>query len=102
MSQTTRDPLNEHASTVDLEESERHRLLEVDRRRHALIVLGDRAGPIDLAELATAIAEREPGLDATDSDAVATVATTLHHIHLPKLADAGVLEYQATENRITR
>lgn len=102
MSQTTRDYLTAHPSTAELEESERHRLLEVDRRRHALFALGDRRGPIDLDELATAVAEHEAGVDADDADAVATVATTLHHIHLPKMAEAGVVEYDATENRITR
>lgn len=102
MSQTTRDLLSEHASTVDLEESERHRLLEVDRRRHALFVLADHVGPIDLDELATAVAEREAGVDADEAEVVASVATTLHHIHLPKMAEAGVVEYDATENRITR
>lgn len=102
MSQTTPGVLSDHPSTADLEESERHRLLEVDRRRHALFVLADRADPIGLEALSTAVAEREADVDADDADAVASVATTLHHIHLPKMADAGVVKYDATDKRVTR
>lgn len=100
MSHATHDPLESQASTVDLTETERHRLLEVDRRRHTLAVLADRSEPIDLEGLAAAVAATEDGVDDDDPDDVATVATTLHHIHLPKIADAGVASYDPAAKTI--
>lgn len=96
MSQTTRDLLNGHAPTAELTETERHRLLEVARRRRVLEILAGREDPIALDALAAAVAER--GVDGSDVD---EIATTLHHIHLPKLVDAGIVEYDPSANRIT-
>lgn len=101
MSQTTHDLLTARGNAVDLSESDRHRLLEVDRRRHVLAALAERSRPFSLDEMAAAVADREVGVDPEDAEAVADVATTLHHVHLPKMADVGVLDYDATTNRIT-
>lgn len=102
MSQVHSDLLNAAGSTADLTESERHRLLEDDRRRRVLEVLADRSGPIRLREMAVAVADRETGGDADDPETVSAVATALHHIHLPKLDELGVLAYDLDDNRITR
>jgi DNA-binding transcriptional ArsR family regulator len=61
-------------------------LLVAERRRNAMYALRRRAEPISVAELADEVTPDE----ATEPDAV---AATLHHVHLPKLAEAGVVTY---------
>lgn len=63
-------------------------MLAAQRRRYALYVLSRHAGPITLADLADEVAS----LEETTSE---RVATSLHHVHLPKLDDAGVADYDA-------
>lgn len=61
-------------------------VLTAERRREALYVLYSRDEPISLTELAEEVASAE-GSD------VEQVAPTLYHVHLPKLADVGVVRY---------
>lgn len=84
----------------DLSTIDRDRLLESDRRRMTIDVLVGKAGPVELADLAAGIAARENGLDAVDRETVARVAISLHHVHLPRIADCGVIEYDPSTNRI--
>lgn len=98
MSHATHDLLDVPERTADLTESERHRLLEVDRRRYALDALAEYDDPVDLEELAEAVAAREDDLDESEPSVRSAMATALHHIHLPKLADAGVVEYDPRSN----
>lgn len=60
--------------------------LSAARRRRVLAVLDDRDAPLELGALAGAVAERESDTEASD------VATALHHVHLPKLEAAGLVE----------
>ena len=79
---------------IDLPASTRHELLGSKRRRVALEVLDlENEAAVALEDLAVRIAEREDGIDAANADAVERVALTLHHSHLPKMADIGVLNY---------
>lgn len=100
MSHASHQLLETRASTDDLTESERHRLLEVDRRRYALAALSEHEGPVDLDDLAADVAAREEGVDEDDPSVLDTMATALHHIHLPKLSDAGVVDYDPRANRV--
>lgn len=61
------------------------------RRRRALAILADRTSPIDLEVLARDVAG-VTGAD-TAAEAVEQIALELHHHHLPKLEDVGLLEY---------
>lgn len=79
-----------------LTERERHRLLASARRRAVLTVLAGTDGEIDLDELAPAVAAREEEA----GDGPADVRVTLHHVHLPMLADAGVLDYDHESCRV--
>lgn len=81
-----------------LSESERHRLLSSGRRRVVLDVLSERDTPIRLEELATAVASRTDGA-ATDQ-AVERTTIELHHCHLPKMADLGVVAYDPASRLI--
>lgn len=65
--------------------------LAARRRRLALSVLVEREPPIDVGTLSQAVAEREGS--TPDDRAVHHVQMSLHHAHLPKLADAGLVEY---------
>lgn len=100
MSQTHTDLTAEHPSVTALSETDRHRVLAADRRRLALTVLAERSLSIDLSELAAEIAAREPGIDATDTEAIERVAITLHHNHLPTLEEKGVVHYDLRSQRI--
>jgi hypothetical protein len=82
-------------------EDDWYRLLSAERRRELLELFDERSGHLELDSLATEIAERSDELDATDAAAVERVAVSLHHVHLPKLNDAGVLEYDSRARRIT-
>jgi len=63
-------------------------MLRSERRRNVLYILYQRAGPVQVSDLADEVATRE--------DAELTrVATAIRHVHLPKLDDAGVVEFDA-------
>lgn len=75
-------------------------LLSDARRRHVLEVLAERDSRILLRDLAAAVASRE-GETQPDDDSPATtheIAAGLHHVHLPKLDRAGVVDYDARAN----
>lgn len=61
-------------------------LLVSSRRRSALYVLYRSDGPVALSDLVAEVASME-------DVAPERIATALHQVHLPKLADAGVVEY---------
>lgn len=101
MSQIPTDSTNEQNGTVGLPESDRHRLLSNDCRRVALDILATRTTPVELTDLARAIATRQVDAEEPDREDVNRFAITLHHRHLPKMADLGVIEYDFESKRIT-
>lgn len=73
----------------------------VERRRAVVTALESLDGPRERADLAREVAAREAdGEPATG--AVEEVAVALHHVHLPKLERAGLLEYDADEGTVSR
>lgn len=87
-------------------EAEDHRLDEVlqllasERRRTALSALRDRRGepvPVDLLVDLVAERERPPPGPASHRE---LVEIDLHHVHLPRLADAGVIAYDPVEETV--
>lgn len=70
--------------------------LGASRRRNALAVLSDR-GRMDVQALATAVARAEADGEGVGDDRVETVHVTLHHVHLPKLSDVGMVTYDYEE-----
>ena len=83
-----------------LSDSEYYQVLSSDRRRTTVEVLAERTTPVDLEALAAAVAIRETDGDEVTEEVVTQVASTLHHIHLPKIADFGVVEYDANATRV--
>lgn len=85
---------------TDLPADERQSLLAVERRWLALDILMGKTTPVGLEELAAGIAAREDGSDAADEGTIERVAITLHHTHLPRMAEVGVLDYDPESRRI--
>lgn len=85
---------------IDLTESERHRLFASAQRRLVLDVLEEQDGSIELEPLAEAVSRLDESLDESDEKAVRQVKTELHHAHLPKMADFGVLDYDAASLQV--
>lgn len=100
MTDTTTDRPTEFATPGNRSDAERYRLLRSERRRLVLDVLSPEQAAVPLDELAAEVAARESGLDADDERAVERLKITLHHNHLPKLADAGALDYEPSAHRI--
>lgn len=75
--------------------SDGHDPLAHPRRRRVLDRLLAHGGRTELSELADKIAAIEHGTAATEvpNGRAKLVRLDLHHSHVPKLADAGVLEY---------
>lgn len=74
-------------------------LLARERRRKVLYCLRDSDGLLSLSELADRIAEREAPKSAGD-DVYQEITISLSQVHLPKLEDAGVIDYDHAERRI--
>lgn len=100
MPETTTELTTTYDGSTDLTENERHRLLASERRRSVLEALSDRSAPIGLGELAVDLAAREDGLDPGDRVGIRRLKTELHHVHLPMMADSGVLDYDPVTHRI--
>lgn len=101
MSRSTGDGSRRFAALSHLSDDEYYRLIAAERRREVVDVLSGRSEPIELSDLAAGIAARERGTEPEERF-VEQVAVTLHHVHLPKLADAGVIGYDPSAGRIDR
>lgn len=100
MSQTITEFSEDLPSIDGLTETERHTLLRDERRRTALDVLADQPATVTLSEVAAGVAAREDGFDADDEAAVRSIEIALHHTHLPKMEELGVLSYQPQTHHI--
>lgn len=71
-------------------------------RRTILDVLSHQFGPIQRETLARELLadERDIAESAVSSDAVMQLVPTLHHVHLPILLDAGLIEYDVDEHTV--
>lgn len=68
-------------------------LLRDQCRRTCVRALAARDGAVALDELAEVVAGREGGPASTE-----TARTELHHVHLPKLARAGIVDYDTARH----
>ena len=88
------------ASNPELRASERHELLETERRRIVLSVLTDAKGTVDLKEVAAQVASLENGEETVTEDDTARIERMLHHIDLPILDSIGVIDYDPTSHLV--
>lgn len=66
-----------------------------------LAVLRAAEGPLTLTEVAIESTRRaDDATDGFERENLDRVCLTLHHRHLPKLADAGCVEYDAAEKTV--
>jgi hypothetical protein len=100
MSQSTPPTTDDDRAVIDLSADERHDLLAAERRRVVLEALVDREEPVALVDLAEWVAARETDAATPGEDATERVAVSLHHVHLPRMADLNVLDYDAAANRV--
>lgn len=68
-------------------------LIARSQRRRLLAHLDDVAGPVDLDDLAVELGGQHDG-------SLERTRVSLHHVHLPKLADAGVVEYSREHGNV--
>lgn len=93
-----------HGAELDVGDGHHDALFEVlsdKRRRFALQYLRNTETPTTFDELASALEtweEADPEQTHGHSD---SVASSLHHIHLPKMDEAAVLEYDGAHGRVT-
>lgn len=99
MTEASNQPTDGPAFT-DLPPAEQYELLAADRRQMVLDLLAGQTTSSTLEELAAGVAAREDGTDADDEQAVQRVAISLHHCHLPKLAESGLLDYDPETRQI--
>lgn len=73
------------------------------RRRYAIYYLQQHDKPMALAAVADEIAVYEDETDITDipAEEIKPVYASLYHSHIPKLADAGIVEYNEDRNTAT-
>lgn len=72
--------------------------LSHEYRREVLQYLVDGAPTVTLDEL---VGYLEANADGAAEEGSRRVALALHHAHLPKMADAGLVEYDPEEGRVS-
>jgi allophanate hydrolase subunit 2 len=93
-----RDGVTDVPGVDELDVGEGQHLLSNPVRRAVLAVLAQDASTMTLTDLAAEIAAA--GTDATGDVDRQTLAVCLHHNHLPRLAAAGLLEYDSKEKSV--
>lgn len=79
-----------------------HSCLAHRRRRRVLLYLQDTDEPQALTDLAEIVADREADSSAseTDRELVKTVHVSLYHDHVPKLDEAGIVQYEEDDDTV--
>ncbi|SIR18481.1 hypothetical protein SAMN05421858_1732 [Haladaptatus litoreus] len=75
-------------------------VLRSKRRRETLRYLLSNRGPVDVKELATAVADFEED-DCATRNQHRRYYTTLYQLHLPKLDDAGLIDHDTANHRVS-
>ncbi|SFR55385.1 DUF7344 domain-containing protein [Halogeometricum limi] len=80
-----------------------HTLLSATERRFVLSHLNGQAKPEPLSSVAAAFVAWQEGERPTDVsyDEQREVAVVFHHVHLPMLGRAGVLDYDSDDRAVT-
>jgi len=100
MTQTAIQTVTEQLRIDGLSETERHRLLESERRRLALAILEEQSGVVEREYLAAEIAAHETGTDEPGEDAIQRIEVSLHHSHLPLMDDLGAVSYRSDSETV--
>lgn len=92
----------ESNSGGELSQAEAYDILSNGRRRHTLHYLLSRESGTDIGELAEQIAawENSEDLEQVTSEERRRVYVSLHQTHLPRMDNAGILEYENSRDTI--
>ncbi|WP_114579504.1 ArsR family transcriptional regulator [Saliphagus sp. LR7] len=86
---------------MDADEERLCKLLADSTNRTILTVLNEAAQDLSVNEIATELVSRnEAPSQPTDEDRLQRVMLSLHHNHLPRLAEAGVIRYNRDTHRV--
>lgn len=88
--------------TAEMSDTDYHRLLAHGRRRTALEVLSELTPPVELEDLAALVVVQESSGLVSSDEQEASVAIALHHAHLPKMDELGIIEYNQDAGRVER
>jgi len=79
------------------------RLLSNQRRRHVLDCLQEYRNPMALSDLADEVAVREYETRITEipAEEVTDIYVSLYHVHVPKMQDAGLVEYDQDRDLVS-
>ena len=89
---------------MGMDTNTRYKLMADARRRAIVSVLDADGPPVSLADLARQVAahETEGTMDGEcESPPLQRVHLSLYHVHVPKLADAGVVSFDTDYNTVT-
>jgi hypothetical protein len=86
----------------DLSRDDLFSILRNERRREVIHYLSERDGPVDLRELSEHVAaiENDCAPEAVTYKQRKRVQTALYQMHLPKLADRRIVEYDRRAGRV--
>ncbi|WP_135534198.1 DUF7344 domain-containing protein [Halostella pelagica] len=97
-------PVKEGDSGTETEETDvLFSILSRERRRYALYCLKQYRNPLTLADLADEVARiehDEQNLAQIPGSAVKSIYMDLYHSHVPKMDDAGVVEYSQSDDTV--
>ncbi len=95
------DEINPGGSGPPLDWDSMLATLAVPRRRHLLFALDSNGGEISVDELAREIlAVEDANRHALSAEQLESVMVTLHHTHLPKMSDEGLIEWTEDGTRV--
>ena len=94
-------PTNELLSAVDASESAIYDALSNRHRRATLRLLADRRQPETLSSLVDALVEADHDRQGRTTEARDWYRVALVHVHLPKLADSGLIEWDRERSTIS-
>lgn len=100
MSQQTETKARAYGRTEHLTDSEYYELLAAEKRRTALDILERSTLPVELMDLAAAVAKLETDEEVVDKRTIERFGETLHHRHLPKMDNLGIIEYDSVAHRV--
>ena len=89
-----------HHSVGDAQQP--YALLAEPRRRHTLRALSDTDSPLALADVAAEISahEQPTATETPDWDNIKRIYVALYHCHIPKLEDAGLVEFNMARRTV--
>lgn len=103
MSNSANSSPEPHASTDDEPSvDELFDVLSETRRRRVLAILTERQSSMDVSELAHAVAAQENDVAPVtlSQSTVHEVQVMLHHVHLPKLDEATLVDYDRNDRTV--